>query len=109
MQMAGSKIASHFLRLFVYWSVVGASSLITCAIITSHTLLPCDLTLVDFGWLPIEVAFMSRVWHSYEFEIPRSRGNVDVTMRGWPRASRRPLEWIKTFESPAGFWHEIFC
>jgi len=26
-----------------------ASALITCAIITSHTLLPCDLTLVDFG------------------------------------------------------------
>jgi len=34
----------HF-RWYIY---ICASALITCAIITSRTLLPCDLTLVDF-------------------------------------------------------------
>ena len=41
---AGPKITLPFLRLYVC-----ASALITCAIITSRTLLPCNLTLVDFG------------------------------------------------------------
>ena len=43
---AGPKITLLFPRLLVC-----ASALITCAIITSHTLLPCDLTLalVDFS------------------------------------------------------------
>ena len=41
---AGPKITLLFPRLLVC-----ASALITCAIITSRTLLPCDLTLVDFG------------------------------------------------------------
>ena len=36
---AGPKIALPFLRLYIC-----ASALITCAIITSRTLLPCDLT-----------------------------------------------------------------
>ena len=41
---AGPKITLRFLRLLVC-----ASALITYAIITSRTLLPCDLALVDFG------------------------------------------------------------
>jgi len=41
---AGPKITFLFPRLLVC-----ASALITCAIITSRTLLPCDITLVDFG------------------------------------------------------------
>ena len=39
---AGPKITLLFPRLYIC-----ASALITCAIITSRTLLPCDLTLVD--------------------------------------------------------------
>jgi len=39
-----------FPRLFVSLHLCNcASPVITCAIITSRTLLPCDLTLVDFG------------------------------------------------------------
>ena len=40
----GLKITLLFPGLYIC-----ASAIITCAIITSHTLLPCDLTLVDFG------------------------------------------------------------
>ena len=43
---AGPKITFHFLVLCMY---LCASALTTCTIITSHTLLPCDLTLVDFA------------------------------------------------------------
>jgi len=45
-KIAGSKIALHFLRLFVCW-LVYMSTLSTCTIITSRTLLPCNFTLVD--------------------------------------------------------------
>jgi len=43
---AGQKIILPFPHLYIY---ICASALITCAIITSHTLLPCDFTLVGFG------------------------------------------------------------
>ena len=42
---AGPEIALHFPRLFVC-----VPPILMCAIITSHTLLPCDFTLVDFGY-----------------------------------------------------------
>jgi len=44
---AGPRIGLCFLRHFV-GLLVCASPLTTCAIVTSHTLLPCDFT-VDFG------------------------------------------------------------
>ena len=62
---AGPNIALSFLRLFV---CTCASALITSAIITSHTLLPCDFTLVNLAAaLSTDVATMSslaelRVW-----------------------------------------------
>ena len=43
-----SPITSHS-PCFVLSVSVCVSPLITCAIITSRALLPCDLTLVDFG------------------------------------------------------------
>jgi len=51
-RLAGSKITLRFPHLFVSIFVlctICMSTLITCTIITSHTLLPCDLALVDFG------------------------------------------------------------
>ena len=48
---AAPKITLQFPHLYVYIYIciyVCASALITCAIITSRTSLPCDLTLVDF-------------------------------------------------------------
>ena len=45
---AGPNITLRFPRLLVYIFIC-ASVLIMCAIITSRTLLPCDLTFVDFG------------------------------------------------------------
>ena len=45
---ASPKITLRFPHLYIYIYVC-ASALITCAIITSRTLLPCDLTLVDFS------------------------------------------------------------
>jgi len=42
-RLAGPKITLYFPHLYIC-----ASPLIMCAIIMSHTLLPCDLTLVDF-------------------------------------------------------------
>ena len=45
-RLAGLKIALCFPCLLVCLFVC-ISALITCAIITSHTLLPCDFTLVD--------------------------------------------------------------
>jgi len=87
--LAGPKIAS---------TSVCASTLIMCAIITSCTLLPYD---------------------SYEFEIPRRRGNLknevdreqkchkEATTRDAYRAAnplrmaaRRALEWIRMPEGP---------
>ena len=47
-QPAGPKISSSFPRLFVSMYIC-ASALITCTIITSCTLLPCDLAIVDFS------------------------------------------------------------
>ena len=44
-RQAGPKITLPFPHLYISC----ASALITCAIITSRTLLPCDLTSVDFG------------------------------------------------------------
>jgi len=44
----GPKITLHFPHLFLSLYIC-ASPLITCAIITSCTLLLCNLTLVDFG------------------------------------------------------------
>ena len=65
-QPAGPKIALRFLCLSIY-TFVCASALIMCAIIMSHTLLPCDFTLVDFGnsfrWL-LCVATMSSLAQS---------------------------------------------
>jgi len=49
---AGPKITLRFPYLYIYiyiYIYICASALITCTIITSRTLLPCDLTLVDFG------------------------------------------------------------
>ena len=43
-QPTGPKITLPFPHLYMC-----ASALITCEIITSRTLLPCDLTLVSFG------------------------------------------------------------
>ena len=43
-RMAGPKMTLCFLCLFV-----SSMYLCACAIIMSHTLLPCDLTLVDFS------------------------------------------------------------
>ena len=48
-QPAGPKITVRFPRLLVYiYIYICASALITCAIITSCTLLPCNLARVDF-------------------------------------------------------------
>jgi len=64
---AGPKITLLFSRLLVC-----ASALITCAIITSRKLLPCDLTSVYFGLQRLLscVAAMSslpqlRLWDEY--------------------------------------------
>ena len=54
---AGAKITSCFLCLSVYIFIC-ASALITCAMITSRTFLPCDLASVDFRRL-LFVATMS--------------------------------------------------
>jgi len=75
---AGPKITSCFPHLSVYIFIC-ASTLITCAIITSRTLLPCDLASVDFRLL-LFVATMSSL---AQLQVrDGSRGNVDVTMRG---------------------------
>ena len=56
------------------------SAPITYAVITSHTLLPCDFSLVNWmAALSIGVATMSSL-ASYELEIPRSKGNVDARL-----------------------------
>ena len=54
---AGPKITSCFPRLLVYIFIC-ASALITCAIVMSRTLLPCDLASVEFRRL-LFVATMS--------------------------------------------------
>ena len=105
----GPKITLHFLHLFVSLYIC-ASPLITCAIITSCTLLPCNLARVDFDNL--DGCF---VQCSYYYEqsstvtssrqIPRSRGNARseqllvvpsayrvANQQGM--AARRALEWI---------------
>ena len=64
-QPAGPKIALRFcVCLLVCWSVgqlVCVSPLITCAMIISCTLLPCDFTLVNYGWVLTGVATISRI------------------------------------------------
>ena len=77
---------------------LSASPLITCAINTSRTLLPCDFTLVDFGG--IFEYWYSYYEHSYEFKIPRSKGNIHVERE---KKCRRALEWVGVFKGPAGF------
>ena len=81
---AGPKITLLFPRLYIC-----ASALITCTIITSHTLLPCDLTLVDFG--NVDGCFAWLLWvayHSYDFEMDTEkqrqcrRDNVRLTESG---------------------------
>ena len=49
-RLAGPKIVLRFPHRLVYiYIFICASTLITCTIITSCTLLPCDLAWVDFG------------------------------------------------------------
>ena len=56
---AGPKFAVRFLHLFVRLFVC-VSGIIMCAIIMSHVLLPCDITLVDLtAALSTGVATMS--------------------------------------------------
>ena len=49
-----------------------------CAIITSHTLLPYDFTLVD---LSTGVATMSSL-AQLQVQDAEGQGNIDMTMRG---------------------------
>jgi len=104
-----------------------ASTLITCVIIMSRRLLPCDFTQVWqlFRCLLCVATMSSSRW------ILRSRGNVDMMTQGWPRAempeassylwclhaesltniecwaARRALEWIRTSKARLVFRYEI--
>ena len=60
--------------------------------------MPCDFTLVDFGG--IFEYWYSYYEHSYEFKIPRSKGNIHVERE---KKCRRALEWVGVFKGPAGF------
>ena len=110
-----------FPHLLVCWSVL--------CILTYHVgnnyvmfivaMRPYFSQLRQFSWL---AALCST--YSYEFEILRSRGNVDAMTWGFPRAetpatfdtyrvanrqrmaARRAsaLEWIETFKGLASFW-----
>ena len=79
----------RFLCGFCVCIYICASALFTCAIMTWRTLLPCNLTLVDFGnWFRrlLCVAALSSLPQLQLRDGPRSRGNVDATARGWLRA-----------------------
>ena len=125
---AGSpKITSHFPRLHL------SSALITCAIITSCTLLPWMRRCFSRLWQFIRLLFVATMSSLAQLRtssrwIPRSRGNVDVTTWGLPRAetpevssyswylhSRYPtengylraLEWIGASKARLVFRYEI--
>ena len=75
---AGPKITLLFPHLYIC-----ASALITCAIITSRTLLPCDLTsrLRQFRRL-LSIAAMSSLPQLRLRDGYRDRDNIDTTMQG---------------------------
>jgi len=84
---AGPKITLLFSRL-----LVRASALITCAIITSRTLLPCSLTLVNLDSCFAQLLWV--VYHSYNFEMDtakqrqHSRDDTRLTESGNTRSEQ---------------------
>jgi len=110
-----------------------ASALITCAIITSRTLLPCDLTILlsTSARLLCVATILCVVYHSYEIEMDTEKqrqhrrddmrltesGNTrskQLHIRGAYRvanqqrmAAKRALEWIRTSKSQLVFRYEI--
>ena len=95
---AGSKIALYFLRLFVCW-LVYISTLSTCTIITSRTLLPCNFTLVD-----LMAAMNTGV------ATTRVTGSSFNTVQTWVLPKGPTLEeWYYHFWFIVRNFHQWFC
>ena len=129
---AGPKITLRFPRLLVYIFIC-ASVLVTCAIITSRTLLPCDLTILlsTSARLLCVATILWVVYHSYEIEMDTEkqrqcrRDDARLTESGNARseqlhicgayrvanqqrmAAKRALEWIRTSKSRLVYRYEI--
>jgi len=113
----------RLLYVFHVCFFVCASALITSAVITSHTLLPCDFTCSTWQllWVLAGVATMSslaelQLWDTKEQRQCRHTADQEWKHQTWAAnswchkaanwlrmVSRRALKSIGMFEGPAGF------